>query len=105
MNITFMEMTFKHGSMALLTFSKRFKMPESLNELPHLLPPVLRAMYICAVVTKESADMIKRITSVALSNDESVEDFYYFPMLTASPSHRRKKLTTASQNNQVQSRR
>lgn len=34
-------MTFNHGSIGLLYSSPRLKMPESIGEVPFLLPPVL----------------------------------------------------------------
>lgn len=57
--ITVEIMTFNHGSIGLLNSSPRLKMPESIREVPYLLPSVLALVYNCAQVIKNTAQFLK----------------------------------------------
>ncbi|CEG83534.1 hypothetical protein RMATCC62417_17439 [Rhizopus microsporus] len=74
--ITAMVASFDHGSTSFITMSKRLKMPESLDEMPFLLPPVLKLVYSCVQTTKTSTDKIIQKTRHRLQESE-VE--CYFP--------------------------
>ncbi|KAG1322664.1 hypothetical protein G6F62_010115 [Rhizopus arrhizus] len=60
------------GSVALLVTTKRLKMPESIEEVPALLPPVLNLVYSHAQTIKKTAEYIDDVsTSVSFgSNSE-----------------------------------
>lgn len=68
--ISAMVMDFRHGSTALLTTSKRFKMPESLEEIPLLLPHVLKLLYNCSLITRSTVASIKLSTNTFNEDEE-----------------------------------
>lgn len=51
------------GSVALLSSSGRFKMPEAINEVPSFLPPVLAVVYNCAQIMKRTSSHLEEISS------------------------------------------
>ncbi|KAL7333197.1 hypothetical protein PS15p_202131 [Mucor circinelloides] len=67
-----LKMRFDRGSVALLVTTKRLKMPESIEEVPALLPPVLNLVYGHAQTIKKTAEYIEDVsTSVSFgSNSE-----------------------------------
>ncbi|CAO3699549.1 unnamed protein product [Rhizopus stolonifer] len=76
MYISAQVMTCNKGSVALVGTSQRYHMPESLTEVPKLLPPVLKLVYNCAMVIKSTTSHLKAISS-SVSLDEGSE--VYFP--------------------------
>lgn len=67
-----LKMRLDRGSVALLVATKRLKMPESIEEVPALLPPVLNLIYSHAQTIKKTAEYIDDVsTSVSFgSNSE-----------------------------------
>lgn len=51
------------GSVALLSSSGGFKMPEAINEVPSFLPPVLAIVYNCAQIMKRTSSHLEEISS------------------------------------------
>lgn len=56
-------MSFNKGSIALISSSERLKMPESIKQIPALLPPVLALVYNCTQAIKSIVDYIDDISS------------------------------------------
>ncbi|KAG1144472.1 hypothetical protein G6F37_012293 [Rhizopus arrhizus] len=63
MYITALEMSFKKGSVALISSSERLKMPESIKQIPDLLPPVLALVYNCTQAIKSTVNYIDDVSS------------------------------------------
>ncbi|KAI8643104.1 hypothetical protein BD408DRAFT_465276, partial [Parasitella parasitica] len=62
-NIKALGMSFNNGSMSLLSISDRLHMPESICEIPRLLPPVLNLIYNLNKVLKSTANELKEMNS------------------------------------------
>lgn len=77
MYISALQMSFKNGSIALISVSDRLKMPESIKEVPALLPPVLALVYNGSQVIKNTVDYIEDISSTFSLNTTS--DSAFFP--------------------------
>ncbi|KAL0142701.1 hypothetical protein V8B55DRAFT_1563177 [Mucor lusitanicus] len=56
MHISAVQMSFSLGSVSLVSLSKRYKVPESVKEIPALLPPVLALVYNCALIMKSTSE-------------------------------------------------
>lgn len=57
--ITAQVMAFTKGSVGILFSSPRLKMPENINQIPALLPPILALVYNCTLIVKETAQLLK----------------------------------------------
>lgn len=69
-------MTFDKGSVSLVSTSRRYRMPESVADIPRLLPPILKLVYNWAKVIEGTSQYIRSVSStVRLDDDEEV----YFP--------------------------
>ncbi|KAI8983914.1 hypothetical protein BDB01DRAFT_790637 [Pilobolus umbonatus] len=76
LSITGMGMSFNNGSVALLSSSNRLHMPESVAEIPRLLPPILNLIYNINRMLKCTVEELKNInSSVCIENDMDL----YFP--------------------------
>lgn len=69
-------MTCNKGSVALVGTSQRYDMPEYPDEIPKLLPPVLKLAYNCAMVIENTISHLKTISSY-ITTDKGSEE--YFP--------------------------
>ncbi|KAI8095394.1 hypothetical protein BDF21DRAFT_488949 [Thamnidium elegans] len=58
-----LKMKLDRGSVALLVTTKRLKMPESIEEVPALLPPVLNLVYSHAQTIKKTAEYIDDVST------------------------------------------
>ncbi|CAO3645400.1 unnamed protein product [Mucor hiemalis] len=76
--ITAQVMTFTKGSVGILFTSPRLKMPESINQIPALLPPVLALIYNCALIVKETAQLLQDESS-NVNLDPFKNTNYFFP--------------------------
>ncbi|RCH78773.1 hypothetical protein CU098_001614, partial [Rhizopus stolonifer] len=63
MNITARIMSFKNGSISLLSRSSRLRMPTSVQEIPHFLPPVLNLIYNINQTIKSTIEAIDDASS------------------------------------------
>ncbi|KAG0932794.1 hypothetical protein G6F30_010571 [Rhizopus arrhizus] len=89
-NISGLLMTHDRGSIAMIKSTERLHMPESVAEIARLLPPVLKLVYNCAQVMRETTNFINDIaSSVALDNNELI----YFPpcFVAAEINHKKRK--------------
>lgn len=79
-------MTFK-GSTSLITRSKRLRLPETVTDIPRLLPLVLKLVFDAAQIVKGTMDTIKEAsTPVCLDNDN---DLPFFPPCYVSSNKRK----------------
>ena len=79
-------MTFE-GSTSLITRSKRLRLPETVADIPRLLPLVLKLVFNAAQIVKGTMNTIKEAsTSVCLDNDN---DLPFFPPCYVSSSKRK----------------
>ncbi|CAO3664789.1 unnamed protein product [Rhizopus stolonifer] len=76
LNIKALGMTFDKGSVSLLSTSDRLHMPESVSEVPRLLPPALRLVYNLNKFLKSTVDELKVVNS-SISCD--LDDNFFFP--------------------------
>lgn len=76
--ITAQVMTFTKGSVGILFSSPRLKMPENISEIPSHLPPVLTLIYNCALIIKETAQILRDKNASVNLNPFKNED-YFFP--------------------------
>ncbi|RCH94319.1 hypothetical protein CU098_010068, partial [Rhizopus stolonifer] len=79
MYITALEMSFKKGSIALISSSERLKMPESIKQIPALLPPVLALVYNCTQAIKNTVDYIDDVSSSFSLNRIPAANLTFFP--------------------------
>lgn len=89
-NISGLLMTHDRGSIAMIKSTERLHMPESVAEIPRLLPPVLKLVYNCAQVMRETTNFINDVaSSVALDDSELI----YFPpcFVAAEINHKKRK--------------
>lgn len=63
MHISAVQMSFSLGSVSLVSLSKRYKVPESVKEIPALLPPVLALVYNCALIMKSTSEHLDDVSS------------------------------------------
>lgn len=54
------------GSIVIFRSTERFRMSESMTEIARLLPPVLKLVYNCTQVMRETINMNSRITYIEL---------------------------------------
>ncbi|KAL0073762.1 hypothetical protein F4703DRAFT_1745744 [Phycomyces blakesleeanus] len=76
--ITAQVMTFTKGSVGILFFSPRLKMPENISQVPALLPPILTLVYNCTLIIKETAQLLKDESTHVNLNPFKNSD-YFFP--------------------------
>ncbi|KAI7902077.1 uncharacterized protein BX663DRAFT_511671 [Cokeromyces recurvatus] len=93
MYISGLVMTFNNGSVSLISRSRRMKMPETVAEIPLLLPPVLKLIYNASQTMKGTIDFIKEIF-LNVSLDEL--DVPYFPPCFAVCNLNKKRKTSIS---------
>ncbi|CEG67343.1 hypothetical protein RMATCC62417_03787 [Rhizopus microsporus] len=75
LNLTALLMTFE-DSTSLITRSKRLRLPETVADIPRLLPLVLKLVFNAAQIVKGSMNTIKEAsTSVCLDNDNDLPFF------------------------------
>ncbi|CAO3657386.1 unnamed protein product [Mucor hiemalis] len=89
-NISGLLVTHDRGSIAIIKSTERLHMPESVAEIPRLLPPVLKLAYNCAQVMSETTNSINDVaSSVALNDSELI----YFPpcFVAAEINHKKRK--------------
>ncbi|ORE07895.1 hypothetical protein BCV72DRAFT_304268 [Rhizopus microsporus var. microsporus] len=65
MHITVLQTMFNHGSVSLLSTSERLSMPQSIGQVPALLPPVLTLDYNCAQIMKSTVECLENVASSA----------------------------------------
>ncbi|KAI9483729.1 MAG: hypothetical protein EXX96DRAFT_632359 [Benjaminiella poitrasii] len=86
LNLTALLMTFE-GSTSLITRSKRLRLPETVADIPRLLPLVLKLIFNAAQTVKGTMNTIKEAsTSVCLDNDN---DLPFFPPCYVSSNKRK----------------
>lgn len=87
-------MTFKKGSIALISSSERLKMPESIKQIPALLPPVLALVYNCAQTIKRTVDYIDDVSS-RFCLDRNPVDLAFFPpcFVPVTKSDKKRKIS------------
>ncbi|KAI9030033.1 hypothetical protein CLU79DRAFT_802601 [Phycomyces nitens] len=86
LNLTALLMTFE-GSTSLITRSKRLRFPETVADIPRLLPLVLKLVFNAAQIIKGTINTVKEAsTSVCLDNDN---DLPYFPPCYVSGNKRK----------------
>lgn len=90
MYITGLKMTFAHGSVSLLSKSKRLKVPESIEEVPVLLPPVLALTYNYARMIRKTVEYIDD-TATSVDFGSSSEPNIFPPCFVPSSSFNKKK--------------
>lgn len=74
--------------------TERLHMPEAVIEIAHLLPPVLKLVYNCAQVMRESTNFITDVAySVALDNNEPS---FFAPCFVATEAYHKKRKTSPS---------
>lgn len=88
MYISAMTMTFNIGSVSLISRSKRYKMPETVSEIPGLLPRVLKIVYNGSLAMKDTVKLIKDSTSSVSLEETEVP---YFPPCFAAATTTNKK--------------
>lgn len=89
-NISGLLMTHDRGSIAMIKSTERLHMPESVAEIARLLPLVLKLVYNCAQVMRETTNFINDVaSSVALDNNGLI----YFPpcFVAAEINHKKRK--------------
>lgn len=92
--IVALRMRFDHGSVSLLSTSKRLKMPESIEEVPALLPPVLNLVYNCSQIIRKTAEYIDDVaTSVSfgLSSEPTFIPPCFSPLAKANKKRKSKE--------------
>ncbi|KAG1041752.1 hypothetical protein G6F43_012043 [Rhizopus delemar] len=94
--ITVEIMTFGHGSVGLLYTSPRLKMPESIGEMPRLLPPALSLIYNYAQVIKNTSQFLGKNTAEVNLNPFSNIDYFFPPSFVPGTSNSPKKRKAAS---------
>lgn len=57
-NISGLLMTHDRGSIAMIKSTERLHTPKSATEIAHLLPPILKLVYNCAQVMRETINFI-----------------------------------------------
>ena len=72
-------MSFKKGSVALISSSERLKMPESIKQIPALLPPVLALVYNCTQAIKSTVNYIDDVSSSFSLNRNPAANLGFFP--------------------------
>ncbi|CEP16604.1 hypothetical protein [Parasitella parasitica] len=86
LNLTALLMTFE-GSTSLITRSKRLRLPETVADIPRLLPLVLKLIFNAAQIVKGTMNTIKEASiSVCLDNDN---DLPFFPPCYVSSNKRK----------------
>ncbi|KAL9539230.1 hypothetical protein MBANPS3_010382 [Mucor bainieri] len=75
MHISTVQMSFSRGSVALVSLSRRYKMPESIEEIPALLPPVLALVYNCALIMKNTSNYLDDVSSKVNLDPPSSQTF------------------------------
>lgn len=94
--ITVEIMTFGHGSVGQLYTSPRLKMPESIGEVPRLLPPALSLIYNYAQVIKNTSQFLgKNIDEVNLNPFSNI-DYFFPPSFVPGASNSPKKRKASS---------
>ncbi|KAG1169600.1 hypothetical protein G6F36_012055 [Rhizopus arrhizus] len=89
-------MTFGHGSVGLLYTSPRLKMPESIGEVPRLLPPALSLIYNYAQVIKNTSQFLGKNTAEVNLNPFSNIDYFFPPSFVPGTSNSPKKRKASS---------
>lgn len=86
LNLTILLMTFR-GSTSLITRSKRLRLPETVADIPRLLPFVLKLVFNAAQIVKGTMNTIKEASNfVCLDNDN---DLLFFPPCYVSSNKRK----------------
>ncbi|KAG1459449.1 hypothetical protein G6F55_004757 [Rhizopus delemar] len=86
LNLTALLMTFR-GSTSLITRSKRLRLPETVADIPRLLPFVLKLVFNAAQIVKGTMNTIKEASNfVCLDNDN---DLLFFPPCYVSSNKRK----------------
>ncbi|KAI7889218.1 uncharacterized protein EV154DRAFT_424253, partial [Mucor mucedo] len=70
-NIKALGLSFDNGSISLLSISDRLHMPETVSEIPRLLPPVLNFVYNLNRVLKSTVDQLKDMNSSVFIEPET----------------------------------
>lgn len=87
MSISAQVMTCSKGSVSLLSTSLRYHMPESIEEIARLLPPVLKMIYNCSQIVKNTAVHLKKVSSTVEIN--SNKNVYFPPCFIATANNKR----------------
>lgn len=88
-------MSFKKGSVALISSSERLKMPESIKQTPALLPPVLALVYNCTKVIKSTVNYIDDVSSSFSLNHNPAANLAFFPPCFVPVTKSNKKRKTS----------
>lgn len=84
-------MRLDRGSVALLVTTERLKMPESIEEIPALLPPVLNLVYNHAQTIKKTALYIDDVSSSVSFGSKSEPTFIPPCFVPSSKANKKRK--------------
>lgn len=92
LNITALGMSFNNGSVSLLSTSDRLRMPESVSEIPRLLPPVLNLVYNLNKLLKSTVEKLKEMNSSVATELENINFFppCFVPAAATATNKKRK---------------